>query len=843
MKRFFQFSLGLVFSASLLAQTRAVIGTGSASNDGTGDSIQTAFKRVNTNFLTLWNHVFTNGGSSDLNFNTNWFRVTGTNVEIRTKVYLTNDFQIQSGSVGASDYGVRMYPLNLFYAGATDLTINGYSTGLVTSSNLIVKGMTELDLMTPLVVSSGATTGHYLKLMDASSGRAEWASTPFLPLAGGTMSGAINMGSQKITSLGTPTVSTDAATKDYVDSVVFASNPITGDSRNNLIANVGINILADTNAATQAVTLTGAGGSSRNVIGSASLTTISAGAVASGVVMAGRSHYVSGTTGSVVYNGSTNALGATFTGVYGVRTYTATGDATVKNPVTRLADTAYTAGQAYVSTISGGYDHLNNQIAGTITGGGHNELRSGGNHAIIAGGSYNVQKAGLYSVIGGGTQNEQSQDFGIIGGGWANTISSDNVAGADYSAITSGDENRITDAFAALIAAGANNVISNPSSLTPSANRHNTIVNGVGNALTGGQFTSVLNGNTVAVSGDSSFYNTVLNGQSITLAGTCSYTLVGGTTISVNGLSRGIGWGESLTMTGGTHNYLFGNGGTLSGGSYNFSLGNANVVNGTQVRTFSFGTANTISGADTDIQQFGSSNTSSGTIYGGQFGFNNQFGTSSSYDWQIGKQNTTSTGATFMFQFGEANAATTSDYGMMFGKSNTIANQSSPATQAQYASASGLQASARSWGQRAESNGNLNSTINVQRSRYLASRRYAHATGLLSTDVRLDGTGQYIMVPDNSIWMVRAAVVGSMSDGSKYGAWTVDFAVRKNSGTLSVLGSPSYVIVYNGHASTWSIAPAIRSSPEGITISVTALDGETVNWSASIDTTEMSSAW
>lgn len=38
-----------------------------------------------------------------------------------------------------------------------------------------------------------------------------------LPLAGGTMSGAINMGSQKITNLGTPTVTTDAATKAYVD--------------------------------------------------------------------------------------------------------------------------------------------------------------------------------------------------------------------------------------------------------------------------------------------------------------------------------------------------------------------------------------------------------------------------------------------------------------------------------------------------------------------------------------------------------------------------------------------------------------------------------------------------
>lgn len=42
---------------------------------------------------------------------------------------------------------------------------------------------------------------------------------PYLKKSGGTMTGAINMGSKKITSLATPTASTDAATKGYVDTV------------------------------------------------------------------------------------------------------------------------------------------------------------------------------------------------------------------------------------------------------------------------------------------------------------------------------------------------------------------------------------------------------------------------------------------------------------------------------------------------------------------------------------------------------------------------------------------------------------------------------------------------
>jgi hypothetical protein len=49
-----------------------------------------------------------------------------------------------------------------------------------------------------------------------------------LPLAGGTMSGAIAMGGNKITGLGTPTVSTDAATKGYIDTAAIAPSNLTG---------------------------------------------------------------------------------------------------------------------------------------------------------------------------------------------------------------------------------------------------------------------------------------------------------------------------------------------------------------------------------------------------------------------------------------------------------------------------------------------------------------------------------------------------------------------------------------------------------------------------------------
>jgi hypothetical protein len=49
-----------------------------------------------------------------------------------------------------------------------------------------------------------------------------------LPLAGGTMTGAIAMGTNKITGLGDPTNAQDAATKNYIDTAVLAPSNLTG---------------------------------------------------------------------------------------------------------------------------------------------------------------------------------------------------------------------------------------------------------------------------------------------------------------------------------------------------------------------------------------------------------------------------------------------------------------------------------------------------------------------------------------------------------------------------------------------------------------------------------------
>jgi hypothetical protein len=97
-------------------------------------------------------------------------------------------------------------------------------------------------------------------------------------------------------------------------------------------------------------------------------------------------------------------------------------------------DSGYVAESVYVATIGGGYDHINNQLAGTICGGGHNFIKyNAGGHSTIVGGSYHLC-VGSYGFIGGGTGNAVAAASGscsVVGG-------SLNVAGGNYSVVVGG---------------------------------------------------------------------------------------------------------------------------------------------------------------------------------------------------------------------------------------------------------------------------------------------------------------------------------------------------------------------------------------------------------------------
>lgn len=189
-------------------------------------------------------------------------------------------------------------------------------------------------------------------------------------------------------------------------------------------------------------------------------------------------------------------------------------------------DTGYVADSANVATISGGYDHVNNQLAGTIAGGGHNYIKYNVNgHGFIGGGSYNVMGGGR-GFIGAGRQNSAlTGDFiNILGG-------DDNDATGTHANILGGEGNSITGAV------------------------YSTILGGRGNASTGNYavvggrraISSAAGAWAFSDSTDADFTNSTSNSMAMRFSG--GYNLSGGPLVAGGSISPSA---STVTWTAGT---------------------------------------------------------------------------------------------------------------------------------------------------------------------------------------------------------------------------------------------------------------------------------------------------
>ena len=205
------------------------IATGAIVNADVNTSAQIAYSKLN-----LANSVT----NADINASAaiDWSKIAPSSTVSATELgYLdgvTSAIQTQidsklATSTAASTYAPLASPALTGVPTAPTAAANTNTTQVATTAyvqteiaDLVNSAPAALDTLNELAASLGNDANFATTVTNSLATK--------LPLAGGTMSGAIAMGTNKITGVGNPTSNQDAATKYYVDNTVVAPSNLTG---------------------------------------------------------------------------------------------------------------------------------------------------------------------------------------------------------------------------------------------------------------------------------------------------------------------------------------------------------------------------------------------------------------------------------------------------------------------------------------------------------------------------------------------------------------------------------------------------------------------------------------
>jgi hypothetical protein len=455
--------------------------------------------------------------------------------------------------------------------------------------------------------------------------------------------------------------------------------------------------------------------------------------------------------------------------------------------------------------------------------------------------------SGSYTFIGSGQDNRASAIWGAILSGSNNSTTG---AGAT---ITGGTYNAITSAAYSIIGAGSLNVINN-ASIQPynfiGAGYSNT-ANGHLNFIGGGSTNSATSGSTVTTQSGTMNGTTAVTlsgsnasikvGQYITGTSIASETYVSaisGTSLTLSKVASGSSTSTLSFFT--PHGVVVGGGNNQATGSYSFIGGGGDAGN-TANRNVASGDWSSVVGGQRNVASsnysfvggggYNIASTGYGSVvcgggfYGNlptQFAGNVASGTSSFIG--SGFSNQASGFASFIGS-GNSNLSN-SVYGAVFAGSvgttrSIVGNHVFSASNVPIASALGV----------------------AQSALLILARETTNATPtVLCSDASAASSGNQVIMPNNSAYFFTGEVVAGVTGGGNTKGWTIEGVIKRgaNAASTALVGTPTVTSTYaDAGASTWVIAVTADTTNGGLAVTFTGQASTTIRTVAQIRTTEM----
>ncbi len=146
----------------------------------------------------------------------------------------------------------------------------------------------------------------------------------------------------------------------------------------------------------------------------------------------------------------------------------------------------------------------------------------------------------------------------------------------------------------------------------------------------------------------------------------------------------------------------------------------------------------------------------------------------------------------------------------------------------------GLQAAANNYGQMAYASGQFTNAGDAQTSVYVCRGTTADAT---LTELFLDGASKRMIIPNNSTWAFDVLVTARASNGNS-AAYQIRGAIKNNSGTTSIVGSPTFTLLAEDVAS-WDASAVADNANDALVVKVTGAAATSIRWVATVRTSEV----